>query len=106
HGSTFGGNALAAAVGLEALAVLVEENLSERAAALGVQLLRQLKEIPSSLIKEVRGKGLLTGIEIDSSKATAREVCERLMRRGILSKETHKTVVRIAPPLIITEDQI
>ena len=106
HGSTFGGNPLAAAVGLEALKVLVEENLIERAAELGDYLLRQLRAIDSPLIKEVRGKGLLIGLEVHRDKLSARDLCERLMRRGILSKDTHETVVRFAPPLIISRDQI
>jgi len=106
HGSTFGGNPLAAAVGLESLKVLTEEKLAERAADLGDYLRQQLEDIRSPLIKEVRGKGLLIGVEVDSTKASARDVCERLMRRGILSKETHKTVIRFAPPLVITKEQI
>ena len=106
HGSTFGGNPLAAAVGLEALKVLVEERLPERAAELGEYLLRQLRGIESPLIKEVRGKGLLIGLEVHRDKVSARDLCERLMRRGILSKDTHEAVVRFAPPLIITRDQI
>ncbi len=106
HGSTFGGNPLAAAVGLEALNVLVDEDLVARADELGDYLLRQLRNIASSLIREVRGKGLLIGLEVDRDKASARSVCERLLRRGILSKETHDTVVRIAPPLIISKEEI
>jgi len=106
HGSTFGGNALAAAVGLEALDVLVEEKLAERSAELGPYLLEKLKGLKSPLIKGLRGKGLFVGIEIDPKFARAREVCERLMGQGILSKETHDTVVRLAPPLVITREQV
>jgi len=106
HGSTFGGNPLAAAVGLEALAVLEEERLPERAAELGRYLLAQLRAIRSPLIREVRGKGLLIGVEIDPALASAHTVCERLLEHGILSKDTHHTVVRFAPPLVITQAQI
>lgn len=106
HGSTFGGNPLAATAGLEALNVLTEENLIARSAELGTWFQNQLKTIASPLIKDVRGKGLLIGIEIDPQKASAREVCERLMTKGLLSKETHETVVRLAPPLVITREEL
>ncbi|NIL93831.1 MAG: ornithine--oxo-acid transaminase [Woeseiaceae bacterium] len=106
HGSTFGGNPLAAAVGLEALNILVEEQLAERSAEMGDYLMNRLGDIDTPLIGDIRGKGLFIGIEIDPGLATAREVCERLMERGLLSKETHETVVRLAPPLIINREQI
>lgn len=106
HGSTFGGNPLAAAIGLEALNILVEENLSEASASLGKYLLERLRALRSPLIADVRGRGLFVGIEIDPSQARARRVCEELMRRGLLSKETHETVVRLAPPLVINRAQI
>ena len=106
HGSTFGGNPLAAAVGLEALKIIEDENLSERSKELGSYMLDELKKIKSPLIKDVRGRGLFIGLEIHPEKATARSVCLKLMERGILSKETHETVVRFAPPLIITREQI
>ena len=106
HGSTFGGNPLAAAVGLEALNVLVDEKLVERAATLGDYLLEKLRALTNPLIRDVRGRGLLVGIELDTSRINARMVCEHLMRAGLLSKETHHTVIRIAPPLVITERQI
>ena len=106
HGSTFGGNPLAAAVGLAALDTLMEEKLAERSAELGAYLLEKLTALKSPLIKNLRGKGLFVGIEIDPRQARAREVCERLMAQGILSKETHETVVRLAPPLVITREQI
>ncbi len=106
HGSTFGGNPLAAAIGLEALNILVEENLSEASATLGTYLLERLRALKSPLITEVRGRGLFVGIEIDPAQASARRVCEELMRRGLLSKETHETVVRLAPPLVISRAQI
>jgi len=101
HGSTFGGNPLAAAIGLAALNVLIDEKLIENSEAMGRRLNKGLRELASPLIKEVRGKGLLIGMEIDSQGPDARTVCERLMEHGILTKETHETVVRIAPPLII-----
>jgi ornithine--oxo-acid transaminase len=106
HGSTFGGNPLAAAVALEALDVIVEERLAERSARLGRYLLSELRCIRSPLIRDVRGLGLFIGVEIDPAHATARQVCDRLMARGILSKDTHGTVVRFAPPLIITREQL
>jgi len=106
HGSTFGGNALAAAVGLEALNVLVEEKLAERAAAMGAYLLRRLRAISTPMIVDVRGKGLLAGIEIDTRRASARQFVETLLRHGVLSKDTHGTVARLAPPLIIDREQI
>ena len=106
HGSTFGGNPLAAAVGLEALNVTIEERLVERAAELGDYLLTKLNQLTSPIIKSVRGKGLLTGIEIDTHYVSGREFCDVLITKGILSKETHETVIRLAPPLIITKDQI
>ncbi|OGA41920.1 MAG: ornithine--oxo-acid transaminase [Betaproteobacteria bacterium RIFCSPLOWO2_12_FULL_62_13] len=106
HGSTFGGNPLAAAVGLEAINVLLEERLPERAAELGEYLLGELRAIHNPLIREVRGKGLLIGLEIDPARTSARAVCERLLAHGVLSKETHHTVVRFAPPLVITRQQI
>lgn len=106
HGSTFGGNPLAAAVGLEALNVIVEERLAERAAELGDYFLNRLLEIRSPLIQAFRGKGLLIGIEIDTSRVSGRQFCQTLAQHGILSKETHETVIRFAPPLIITRDQL
>ncbi|MGI9227844.1 MAG: aminotransferase class III-fold pyridoxal phosphate-dependent enzyme, partial [Gammaproteobacteria bacterium] len=106
HGSTFGGNPLAAAVGLEALNVIVEENLVDRAAVLGSYLLAKLKQLKSPLIKSVRGKGLLTGIEIDSNYISGFEFCSALISRGLISKETHENIIRLAPPLIITKKQI
>ncbi|MBI2313748.1 MAG: ornithine--oxo-acid transaminase [Betaproteobacteria bacterium] len=106
HGSTFGGNPLAAAVALDALALLLEERLIERSAELGARFLALLHAIESPLIREVRGLGLLAGIEVDTRKTSARRVCERLMDHGILTKDTHESVVRLAPPLIITLEQI
>ncbi len=106
HGSTFGGNPLAASVGLEALNVLLDEGLIENSKKLGDYLLEKMRECKLPLIKEVRGKGLFVGIEIDPAVATAREVCLALLKNGVLSKETHETVVRLAPPLIITKNEL
>jgi len=106
HGSTFGGNPLAASVALEALAVLCDEKLIERAAQLGAHLLAQLKTVHSPLIREIRGKGLFVGLEVDARRTHARAVVDRLLARGLLSKDTHGTVVRFAPPLVITRPEI
>lgn len=106
HGSTFGGNPLAAAVGLEALNTLDEEGLVDRSAELGAHLMQRLSAIRSPLIGGLRGRGLWVGMEIDPARASARAVCENLMRRGVLSKETHETVIRFAPPLVITREEL
>lgn len=106
HGSTFGGSPLAAAVGLETLNVLVDEHLPERAAELGARLVSGLAAIASPLVQDVRGLGLLVGVEIDPALATARRVVEGLLARGVLSKDTHGTVVRFAPPLVIEAEEI
>lgn len=106
HGSTFGGNPLAAAVGRAALRVLLEENLVESAAKLGEYFLEQLAEIPSPHVKEVRGKGLLIGVELKTSAGGARRFCEDLQKKGILAKETHKDIIRFAPPLVINKEII
>ena len=103
HGSTFGGNPLACAVARTALRVLVEEGLVKRSAVLGRYFLDRLKTIRAANIKEVRGKGLWLGIELHCA---ARPYCEALMNEGILCKETHDHVIRIAPPLTITRDEI
>ena len=106
HGSTFGGNPLAAAVALEALDLLVEENLVQHAAETGEYLLASLRALRSPLVHAVRGLGLFAGVELEARAVSAREVCERLASRGVLSKDTHETVVRFAPPLIIERTQI
>jgi len=101
HGSTFGGNPLAAAVGRAALQVLTDEHLIENAAREGEYFQERLAEIPSPHIKEVRGKGLLIGVELKPEAGGARRFCEALAARGVLCKETHDNVLRFAPPLII-----
>lgn len=106
HGSTFGGNPLACAIGLEALNVLVDERLPERSAELGAWFLAELKKISSPLVKDVRGRGLFIGLEVNLDRIKARTVVEKLMARGLLSKETHESVVRLAPPLVITHDDL
>ena len=106
HGSTFGGNPLAAAVGEAALDLLVRERLSERARVRGDELLAKLRAIDHAAIVEVRGKGLLIGVEIDPAFASARAVCEGLLARGVLSKDTHGTVVRFAPPLVVESEHV
>lgn len=106
HGSTFGGNPLAAAVGTEALNMLVDERLPERSMEFGNYMLGELRKIESPLISDIRGSGLFIGIEINAALGSAREVCERLMARGLLSKETHETVVRLAPPLVVTKEEL
>jgi ornithine--oxo-acid transaminase len=107
HGSTFGGNALAAAVALEGLKVLEEEGLVANCAAKGDYLFRRLREVQAEvkpLIRDVRGRGLWIGVDIEPSCTTARDLVERLAAKGVLSKETHDTVIRFAPPLTITQE--
>ena len=106
HGSTFGGNPLAAAVACEALAVIEDEGLVERSAALGAHLLARLRAIDSPLIVAVRGRGLWAGVELDPARAPARRVVERMAERGVLTKDTHGTVVRFAPPLMIAREAL
>lgn len=103
HGSTFGGNPLAMAVAIEAMAVLEEENLVLRSGMLGETLRRALARIEHPAIRELRGKGLWAGVDLDPMQVTAKDVCLAMARRGVLTKETHETVIRFAPPLIIEE---
>ena len=103
HGSTFGGNPLACAVARAALRVLVDEKLIERSAELGKYFLTKLQSLHSPHIKEVRGKGLWIGVELNK---LARPYCEALKQAGVLCKETHGSVIRIAPPLVITREEI
>ncbi len=106
HGSTFGGNALAAAVALEALQVIEDENLVARSAVLGDYLIARLQEVmraSGGLIREVRGRGLWIGVDVEPAHASARELVERMAAQGVLSKETHETVIRFAPPLTISK---
>jgi len=106
HGSTFGGNPLGAAVAREALKVIVEEKLVERSAEHGAWFMDQLRAIGSPHVHEVRGKGLMIGVEIKESSGPARPFCEALQARGILAKETHHQVIRFAPPLVIDRETL
>jgi ornithine--oxo-acid transaminase len=101
HGSTFGGSPLAAAVGIAALEVLEENHLDQRAQELGEYFMENLRAIKSPVVKEIRGKGLLIGVELYPEAGGARKYCEMLQRKGILAKETHDHVIRFAPPLIV-----
>ena len=106
HGSTFGGNPLACAVARESLRVIVEEKLVQRSAELGGYFLNRLRDLKSPHVKELRGRGLFIGIELKPEAGGARKFCEALKARGMLCKETHEHVIRIAPPLVITQEEI
>jgi ornithine--oxo-acid transaminase len=106
HGSTFGGNPLGAAVGREALRVILEEDLAGRADELGNWFTDRLRRIDSPHIEEIRGRGLMIGVVIREESGTARPFCEALMERGILAKETHHQVIRFAPPLVVSEEEL
>ncbi|HEX2984325.1 MAG TPA: ornithine--oxo-acid transaminase [Ignavibacteriales bacterium] len=106
HGSTFGGNPLAAAIARESLKVLVEEKLVERSFEMGEYFRAQLNAVNASHVKEVRGKGLFIGVELKPEAGGARRFCEALMKKGILCKETHENVIRFAPPLVIKKEEI
>lgn len=106
HGSTFGGNPLACAVAIEALDVLIDEKMSERASELGAYFMEGLKAIKSSKIKQVRGKGLLIGVVLEESAGKARKYTTALKEKGLLCKETHDWIIRFAPPLVITREEI
>lgn len=103
HGSTFGGNPLACAVSVAALEVIEEEKLDQRSLELGEYMLQELKKMDNPIIKEVRGKGLFIGVELDEP---ARKYCEELKEKGLLCKETHENVIRFAPPLIIKKEEL
>lgn len=106
HGSTFGGNPLAAAVGEAALEVVIESRLAKRAAELGEYLFERLETISAPSIRAIRGRGLLVGIEIAPEAGTARQFSEKLLERGVLCKDTHEQVIRLAPPLIVQKEQL
>jgi ornithine--oxo-acid transaminase len=106
HGSTFGGNPLGSAVAREALRVLIDEDMIDNAREQGDYLMARLRSINSPYIKEVRGRGLLIGVELTVDAGGARRFCEALMNEGLLCKETHQTVIRFAPPLVITREDI
>jgi ornithine--oxo-acid transaminase len=106
HGSTFGGNPLACAVARTALRVIKEEKMLENAAIMGSYVMERLLEIESPYIREIRGRGLMIGVELYPEAGGARRFCEKLKDRGILCKETHQNVIRFAPPLIIKMEEI
>jgi ornithine--oxo-acid transaminase len=106
HGSTFGGNPLGCALAREALRILVEEKLPERAQEHGSYFMDELRKIDSPHVKEVRGKGLLIGVELKQESGIARPYCEKLMHEGMLCKETHESVIRFAPPLVIEREDV
>jgi ornithine--oxo-acid transaminase len=106
HGSTFGGNPIASAVGLAALDTLIDERLIERAATVGTHLLNRLSAIKNPIIREVRGRGLFAGVELHRNMASAGTVIRRLLQAGVLTKDTHRNTIRFAPPLIIDEQQV
>jgi ornithine--oxo-acid transaminase len=106
HGSTFGGNPLACAVARAALRVLVEEGMIENAAVQGAHFLDGLRSIRTNTIREVRGRGLMLAVELHPEAGDARRYCKALQDRGILAKDTHGHTIRIAPPLVITSDQV
>jgi len=106
HGSTFGGSPLACAVARAALRVLVDEGLVENAAAMGDYFMARLREVGSPQVREIRGRGLLIGVELRPEAGGARRFCEALQERGILAKETHVNTIRFAPPLVVTKDEI
>ena len=106
HGSTFGGNPLATKVASRALELLYEDNLIENSHILGDYFKSKLKSIDNKIIKDVRGKGLWIGVELNESEVNAKDLCLMLLNEGLLCKETHKTVIRFAPPLMITKEQL
>lgn len=106
HGSTYGGNPLACAIARAAMKVLFEEGMIENSAKMGAYFMDNLKNLKSPFIKEVRGKGLLIGVELHKEAGGARRFCEQLKDKGLLCKETHEHVIRFAPPLIIKKDEI
>jgi ornithine--oxo-acid transaminase len=106
HGSTFGGNPLACAIARAALRVLVEEGMIPNAERQGARFLAQLRSIKSPAVREVRGRGLMLAVELHPEAGGARRYCERLREAGLLAKDTHDHTIRIAPPLIVTADQV
>ncbi|HEX9124594.1 MAG TPA: ornithine--oxo-acid transaminase [Actinomycetota bacterium] len=106
HGSTFGGNPLACAIGLEVLAILRTGELQERSKKLGEHMLRTLRDAALPAVDEVRGRGLWAGIQLTAEAMPARERCEELMARGVLAKDTHESTIRLAPPLVISESDL
>jgi ornithine--oxo-acid transaminase len=106
HGSTFGGNPLASAIGIEVIDLLREGTYQRASAELGAWLLQALRDAALPQVTELRGRGLWIGIDLDPAAGTAREICERLMKRGILAKDTHESTVRLAPPLCVSREDL
>jgi ornithine--oxo-acid transaminase len=106
HGSTFGGNPLGCRVGIESLKVLLEENLVNRSKEMGDYFMQQLATVKSKHLDHVRGKGLLVGIVLKKDAGGARRFCEALKQKGVLCKETHENILRFAPPLVISKEEI
>jgi ornithine--oxo-acid transaminase len=106
HGSTFGGNPLACAVARTAMKVLIEERLIENAEKMGAYFMEGLENLKNPLIREIRGKGLMIGVEFSPEAGGARPFCKRLMAEGLLCKETHENTIRFAPPLVITQEEV
>lgn len=106
HGSTFGGNPLACAIGRAALKALTEEGMIENAVEMGEYFMNRLRKIRSNAVKEIRGRGLMIAVELDPSYGAARQYCDKLKSMGVLCKDTHEHSIRIAPPLIITREEI
>ncbi len=106
HGSTFGGNPIAAAVGYEALGLLTRENLSDRAATLGPEFMERLRQLRGPIITDVRGRGLFVGVELDPTRAKASDFVLTLMEHNLLAKETHRNTVRLAPPLVVEQQEL
>ncbi|MCB9794044.1 MAG: ornithine--oxo-acid transaminase [Alphaproteobacteria bacterium] len=106
HGSTFGGNPLASAVAMAALDVLIDEDLAARAHELGEWFMDELRKIKSPHVAEIRGRGLLVGLEVPESSGPAKDFCYQLIERGVLAKWTHEQVIRFAPPLVITKEEL
>jgi ornithine--oxo-acid transaminase len=104
HGSTFGGNPLACAVGREVIAMLATGEYQERSAKLGAHMHDRLAALPASAVRQVRGRGLWAGVEFSS--LTGREACRRLAAQGVLAKDTHGTTIRLAPPLMVGQDDL
>jgi ornithine--oxo-acid transaminase len=106
HGSTFGGNPLACAVGIEVVAMLRDGEHQARAAALGAALAERLAALVGHGVVAFRSRGLWAGVDIDPALGTGRELCERLMARGVLAKDTHGSTIRLAPPLVVSDDDL
>ena len=106
HGSTFGGNPLACAVGRAVVGLLATGEYQARARTLGARLHQALAELPAEMVREVRGRGLWAGVDIEPAFGTGRQISEHLMARGVLAKDTHGSTIRMAPPLVVTAEDL